>query len=115
MPSKFHNSHPAKPAKLPLLKPAEMLKVEFLEPLKITPYRLAKDINVPLTRITAILNDDRAITPDTGLRLDRYFGLSEGWWFAVQTHCDIREAQRRFGPAIRREVTPREEILCAGT
>jgi len=71
----------------------------------------AKDINVPLTRVTAILKGARAITPDTGLRLDRYFGLSEGWWFAAQTHCDMREAQRRFGAAIYREVAPREEAL----
>ena len=65
---------------LPLLTPAEMLREEFLGPMEITPYRLAKDIGVPLTRITAILANERAITADTGLRLDRYFGLSEGWW-----------------------------------
>lgn len=93
---------------LPLLTPAEMLREEFLDPMEITPYRLAKDIGVPLTRITAILADARVITADTGLRLDRYFGLSEGWWLRLQTECDLRRAQREIGARIAREVTPRE-------
>lgn len=95
---------------LPLLTPAEMLREEFLGPMEITAYRLAKDIGVPLTRITAILADERAITADTGLRLDRYFGLSEGWWLRLQTECDLRRAQREIGAQIAREVTPRETV-----
>jgi addiction module HigA family antidote len=59
----------------PLLTPGEMLREEFPAPPGITPYRLAKDLGVPLTRITTILSGDRAVTADTGLRLDRYFGL----------------------------------------
>ena len=95
---------------LPLLTPAEMLREEFLGPMAITPYRLAKDIGVPQTRISAILADERAITADTGLRLDRYFGLSEGWWLRLQMECDLRRAQRELGAQIAREVTPRETV-----
>ena len=95
---------------LPLLTPAEMLREEFLGPMEITPHRLAKDIGVPLTRITAILADERAITADTGLRLDQYFGLAEGWWLRLQTECDLRRAQREIGARIAREVTPRETV-----
>lgn len=93
---------------LPLLTPGEMLREEFLKPMDLSSYRLAKELGVPLNRITAILADERAITADTGLRLDRYFGLSEGWWLRLQVECDLRRAQREIGARIVREVTPRE-------
>jgi addiction module HigA family antidote len=98
---------------LPLLTPGEMLREEFLKPMHLTPYRLAKDISVPLTRIAAILAGNRAITADTGLRLDRYFGLSEGWWLRLQTDCDIRKAHRELGSRIIREVRPRQSLAVA--
>jgi len=85
-----------------------MLREEFLKPMAITPYQLAKDIRVPQTRISAILGGTRAITVDTGLRLDRYFGLSEGWWVRLQTDCDLRKAHRELSVRIAREVKPRE-------
>jgi addiction module HigA family antidote len=91
---------------LPLLTPGEMLREEFLKPMDLTAYRLAKDIGVPLTRVSAILAGKRAITADTGLRLDRYFGLSEGWWFRLETECQLRE----LSPRIAREVRPRETV-----
>lgn len=84
-----------------------MLREEFLVPLAPTPYRIAKDIGVPLTRIAAILAGKRAITADTGLRLDRYFGLSEGWWLRLQTECDIRKAHRTLGAQLA-AITPRQ-------
>ena len=93
---------------LPLLTPGEMLSEEFLKPMDLTAYRLAKDIGVPLTRIAAILAGKRGVTADTGLRLDRYFGLSEGWWLRLQTDCDLRKAKRELGAKIEREVKPRE-------
>lgn len=93
---------------LPLLTPGEMLREEFLEPMGLSAYRVAKDIGVPLTRITAILAGQRAVTADTGLRLDRYFGLSEGWWLRLETECELRKAKREVGPRIAREVKPRE-------
>jgi addiction module HigA family antidote len=95
---------------LPLLTPGEMLQEEFLKPMGITAYRLAKDLGVPLTRISAILGGKRAITADTGLRLDRYFGLSEGWWFRLETECELRRAKRELSPRIAREVRPREPV-----
>lgn len=73
----------------------------------LSAYRLAKDIHVPLTRITAILQGQRGITADTGLRLDRYFGLSEGYWMRIQLECDLREAKSRLGKELA-EITPRE-------
>ena len=76
--------------------PGHLLRTEFLEPMGITAYRLAKDISVPLTRITAILACDRAVTADTGLRLDRYFGLSEGYWCGLQQDYDLRQAKREL-------------------
>ena len=94
---------------LPLPSPGEMLREEFLAPMGISAYQLAKDIRVPQTRISAILAGKRAITPDTGLRLDRYFGLSEGWWYRLQTDCDLRKARRELGAQICREVKPRED------
>jgi antitoxin HigA-1 len=83
-----------------------MLREEFLTPLSITPYQLAKQLRVPQTRISAILSGARSITADTGLRLDRYFGLSEGWWLRLQTDCDLRRAQRQLSAKIAREVKP---------
>jgi len=65
---------------LPLLTPGEMLREAFLDPMQLSAYRLAKDIGVPMARIAAILAGRRAITTDTGSRLDRYFELPEGWW-----------------------------------
>jgi addiction module HigA family antidote len=90
-----------------------MLREEFLDPMELTPYRLAKDVGVPLTRIAAILTGQRSITADTGLRLDRYFGLSEGWWLRLQTDCNIRKAHREIGARINREVRPRESVAVA--
>ena len=92
---------------LPPLNPGEMLREEFLDPMGITAYRLAKDIGVPLTRIAAILAGKRAVTADTGLRLDRYFGLSEGWWLRLQTECDIRLARRQLKTQLA-AITPRK-------
>ena len=93
---------------LPLLTPGEMLREEFLKPMGLSAYRVAKDIGVPLTRLTAILAGQRAVTADTGLRLDRYFGLSEGWWLRLETECELRKAKREMGARIAREVKPRE-------
>ncbi|MGL6135507.1 MAG: HigA family addiction module antitoxin [Prochlorococcaceae cyanobacterium] len=79
---------------LPPVTPGELLHAEFLAPLGITAYRLAKDIAVPQTRIWAILKGKRAITADTDLRLCRFFGLSEGYWLRAQAAHDL-EIQRR--------------------
>lgn len=80
--------------KLTFPHPGLLLREEFLGPLGVTPYRLAKEIGVPLTRITAILAGRRSVTADTGLRLDRYFGLSEGYWLGLQHVYDLRQARK---------------------
>jgi len=69
--------------------PGEMLEQEFLKPLGLTKYRLAKDIGVPPQRIGDIVAGKRAITADTDLRLCRYFGLSDGWWLRGQMVYDM--------------------------
>ncbi|MBI5387095.1 MAG: HigA family addiction module antidote protein [Verrucomicrobia bacterium] len=92
--------------KLTFPHPGALLREEFLKPMGLTPYRLAKDIGVPLTRITAILAEERSITADTGLRLDRYFGLSEGYWLGLQQDFDLRQAKRALGRTLDR-IKPR--------
>ncbi len=69
---------------LPPVTPGELLLEEFLNPLEITAYRLAKEIKVPQTRISEIIRGKRSITADTDLRLCRFFGLSEGYWLRAQ-------------------------------
>lgn len=76
------------------ISPGEMLYEEFLKPLGITKYRLAKEIGVPAGRISEIVAGRRAITADTDLRLCKYFGLSEGWWLRGQVRFDTEIAKR---------------------
>lgn len=76
------------------VSPGEMLEEEFLKPLGITKYRLAKEIGVPAGRISEIVAGRRAITADTDLRLCKYFGLSDGWWLRGQVRFDTEIAKR---------------------
>lgn len=85
--------------------PGEILAREFLEPLNITPYRLAKAIGVPQQRIGEILVGRRAISADTGLRLSRVFGMSDGFWVGLQADYDAAKARRALGAALER-ITP---------
>lgn len=89
------------------LTPSKMLRDEFLRPMALTPCRLAKDIGVPLIRITASLAGRSATTGDTGLRLDRYFGFSEGCWLGLQTECDIPAARRSLASELA-AINPRQ-------
>jgi addiction module HigA family antidote len=75
------------------VSPGEMLEEEFLKPLGLSKYRLAKDIGVPAQRIGEIVAGKRAITADTDLRLCRYFGLSDGWWLRGQVGYDTALAK----------------------
>lgn len=77
-----------------LTHPGEMLREDFLEPMGISPYRLSKEIGVQQTRISEILRGRRGITPETSLRLDRFFGLSDGYWLRLQSDYDLRKARR---------------------
>ena len=73
--------------------PGEILREEFLKPMGITSYRLAKDIGVPVNRITAIIKEKRGISPETALLLSRYFGVSESLWASLQAHYDLERAK----------------------
>lgn len=74
---------------LEALHPGMVLKTMFLEPLKLSVYRVAKDIHVPQTRLSQIIAGERAITPDTALRLSKYFGLEEIFWLELQAVYDL--------------------------
>ena len=79
-------------AKLKNIHPGEILSEEFLVPYNITAYKLAKDIEIPQTRISQILKGNRRITADTALRLSKYFGNSAKFWLGLQDDFDIEEA-----------------------
>jgi len=94
-------------AKLAPLHPGEILMEEFLQPMEISQYRLAKDISVPPRRINEIVHGLRAITADTALRLARYFGTSERFWLNLQTRFDLETEKDRLGARLEREVLRR--------
>jgi addiction module HigA family antidote len=87
--------------------PGEVLREEFLSPMGISQYRLAKDIAVPPRRINEIVHGSRAVSADTALRLARYFGTSERFWLNLQAQHDLDIEYDRIGDRIEREVTPR--------
>lgn len=86
--------------------PGEILREEFLEPLELTQYKLAVDTKIPHSRVTAIIKGQRAVSPDTALRLGRYFGNSAEFWIGLQKEYDLRKARAEHGSEIEREVTP---------
>jgi len=89
---------------LPPIHPGEILMEEFLEPMGISQYRLAKDISVPPRRINEIVHGKRSITPDTALRLSRYFGLSERFWINMQARYDLEIEKDRLQDRLAKEV-----------
>jgi addiction module HigA family antidote len=93
--------------KLPPVHPGEVLLEEFLEPMEISQYRLAKDISVPPRRINEIVHGKRSITADTALRLSRYFGTSERFWLNLQTGYDLEVERDRLGDRLEEEVLQR--------
>ena len=86
------------------VSPGEMLDEEFLKPLGLTKYRLAKDIRVPARRVNEIVLGKRGITADTALRLSRYFGTSERFWLNLQVRFDLETERDRTGARITHEV-----------
>lgn len=103
----------SKSKRLPPVSPGEMLLEEFLKPMGISQYRLAKDIGVPAQRIGEIVAGRRAITADTDLRLCRYFGLSDGWWLRGQVRFDMERARDEIAVELRkiRPYAEREKAL----
>jgi len=79
---------------LPNITPGEILLEEFLRPMNISAYRLAKDTGIPATRISEIINNNRRITADTALRLSAYFGNSPKFWLSLQNDYDLEEELR---------------------
>jgi len=90
----------SKVKKLPPVSPGEMLMEEFLKPMGISKYRLAKEIGVPAQRIGEIVAGRRAITADTDLRLCRFFGLSDGWWLRGQLRFDLEHTRDTMAKAL---------------
>lgn len=81
------------PREIPYPHPGEILLEEFLKPMEITQYRLAKEIGVPQRRISEIVHAKRAISIDTGLRLSRFFGTSDGFWIGLQADYDMAQTR----------------------
>ena len=90
----------------PPMTPGRFLELEFLEPLGITSYALAKAIGVDPPRMYKVVAGERAITADTALRLARYFGTSPQYWLNLQTHYDLEVEEDRIGESIEKEVQP---------
>lgn len=86
------------------ITPGEILEEDFLKPMGLSQYRIAKDIGVPARRINEIVKGERAITADTALRLGRYFKMSAQFWLNLQSHYDLETEQERIGRRIEREV-----------
>ena len=89
-------------SKLQPITPGEILFEEFLKPMGLSQYRLAKEIDVPAQRISEIVAGKRSITADTDLRLCRFFGLSNGYWMRAQVAHDTEVAERKLGHVLRK-------------
>jgi addiction module HigA family antidote len=92
--------------RLPPVHPGEVLLEDFLKPMGISRYALAKGIHVPPRRINEIAHGKRAVTADIALRLARFFGTSEGLWMGLQAEYDLEVARRALGPRLESEVVP---------
>jgi addiction module HigA family antidote len=90
--------------KVPPIHPGEILLEEFLEPMGISQYRLAKGINVPAPRINEIVHGQRSISANTALRLARFFGTSERFWMNLQVRFDLELEKDRLGDGLDHEV-----------
>ena len=93
--------------RLPLIHPGEILRDEFLRPMKISVYTLAQAIKVTRSRVNDIVLGRRGITADTAFRLARYFGTSPDFWISLQARYDLEAADRKLRRRIEREVRPR--------
>jgi addiction module HigA family antidote len=94
----------------PPIHPGEILFEEFLKPLGISQYRLAKDISVPAMRISKICHGQSSISADTALRLARHFGTSVEFWTGIQAHYDTERVKMELGDRLEKEVKVREQV-----
>lgn len=88
----------------PPIHPGEILSEEFMKPLGISQYRLAKEIGIPAMRINKIVHGERGISADTALRLARYFGMSVEFWMGIQMHYEIETARMALADRLEQEV-----------
>jgi len=95
------------------IHPGEILRAEFMEPLQLSMNRLALDLHVPVTRIAEIVHERRGVTPDTALRLARYFQTSARFWLNLQSAYDLEVAEDQLSRNIEREVRPSSSIVPA--
>jgi len=93
--------------KLPPVHPGEVLREEFLRPMNLSPYTVARALGVPRTRIERLANEQTAVTADTALRLARYFSTSPGFWMGMQAQYDLERTQDELGAKLR-EIAPAE-------
>lgn len=100
--------------KLDPITPGEILLEEFLKPMGLSQYRLAKEIGVPAQRISEIVSGKRSISADTDLRLCRFFGLSNGYWLRAQAAHDTEVAEQKLGPLLE-QIKPWSEHLSQQT
>jgi len=91
---------------LPPIHPGELLREDFMKPLRLSMNRLALDLHVPVTRIAEIVHERRSITPDTALRLGRYFNTSARFWLNAQAAYDLELAQDQLQQTVDHEVRP---------
>jgi addiction module HigA family antidote len=91
---------------LPPIHPGEILREEYMGPLGLSINKLARDLYVPVTRISEILNERRGVTADTALRLGRYFGTTAEFWINLQKKFELETAARNAGEEIARQVRP---------
>lgn len=92
------------------ISPGEVLKEEFMLPFGLSASRLASELGVPSNRISDILRARRAITADTALRFERFFGMEAQFWLNLQTHYDLRIAKKQSGSQIRTQVRPLKKV-----
>lgn len=92
--------------RLPNIHPGEVLLEEFMRPLGLSQNQLARSLGVPPRRINEIVHGRRAVTPDTALRLSRFFGTSSRFWLGLQVDYDLEEAERSVGDQIALEIQP---------
>ena len=97
-----------KERRLPPVHPGEILREDLMKPLGVSINQLGRDLRVPVTRISEIVNGRRGITADTALRLARYFGTTAEFWMNLQAKYDLDVAQRSSAQRIARDVHPRE-------
>ena len=94
--------------KLPPVHPGEVLREEFLRPMNLSPYAVARALGVPRTRIERLANEETAVTADTALRLAKYFGTSPAFWLGIQTQYDLDRAEDELGAELGK-IAPRRE------